>query len=539
MRNFKKILSALLTATLLLFCFTQSFTRAENEQRGVIVNCKVAVNVRSGPGTKYKKIGSARKGAVYTITGKSGSFYAIVFSGRTGYVHSNYISVSGSGSGTANKENENMGRVVNCNIAVNVRSGPGTKYKRIGSAKKGAVYTVRGKSGSFYEIFYGSKIGYIHEHYLSVVLPSPAPSPAPSQKPDEPIQTGTKIVSGYYASWASYYGYKPDEIPAGVTHVFYAFANIGTDLKIKIGDAEVDYDNFQKLTQLKTQRPELKTLISVGGWTWSGKFSDMALTDESRTTFSDSAVAFMKQYGFDGIDIDWEYPVGGGMAGNTARPEDKENFTLLMAKLREKLNEQGTLDQKKYLLSFAGGAQTFYSNIELDKLGAIVDFAAVMTYDMHGPSTSIVTDMNAPLYTPNESSPQYKWSCDASIKHWTDRGFPKHKILMGIPFYGMKFNGVHNANNGLYQTFSSGGSIPYDAIAAAYLTDASYSRFTHPEARVPWLFNGSTFISYDDQLSIAEKAAYIKNAGLGGAVVWELSQNADGMLIGVIGSNIK
>jgi chitinase len=419
---------------------------------------------------------------------------------------------------------------------VNVRSGPGTKYQKIGTAKKGAVYTVSGKFGAFYEIAYGSRTGYIHEHYLSATLASPLPSP----KPDETTgDTSSKIVAGYYASWAAYYGYTPDQIPAGVTHVLYAFANIGTDLKIKIGDTEVDFENFQKLAQLKAERPELKTLISIGGWTWSGKFSDAALTDASRTAFADSAVAFIKQYGFDGIDIDWEFPVGGGMSGNTERPEDRENFTLLMAKLREKLDVQGALDQKQYLLSFAGGAQTFYTNIELDKLGAYVDFATIMAYDMHGPSTSSVTDLNAPLYTPTESSPQYQWSGDAAVKLWTDRGFPKHKILLGIPFYGMKLGGVTNENNGLYQSFSSGGSIPYDAIAAAYLTDPAYSRYTHPDARVPWLFNGSTFISYDDPTSIAEKAAYITDAGLGGAAVWELSQNADGTLIGVIGGKLK
>ncbi len=530
MRKTRTILSILLAAMVFLTCFSGSIARAESAQTGTIVNCNVSVNVRSGPSTKYAKIGSAPKGTVYEVTGKSGAYYAIAYGSRTGYVHSDYLSVSVA-AGT--------GRVVNCKVSVNVRSGPSTKYAKIGNAPKGAVYAVSGKLGAYYEIGYNGRTGYIHEQYLSVSATPPEPSPAPAPSPTPGEETGGKIIAGYYASWAAYSGYTPDEIPAGVTHVLYAFANIGSDLKVKLGDPDIDPANFEKLRQLKQQRPEVKTLISVGGWTWSGKFSDAALTDASRTAFANSAVAFIRQHGFDGVDIDWEFPVDGGMAGNVERSQDKANFTLLMAKLREKLDAQGKLDGRQYLLTFAGGAQAFYTNIELDKLGAYVDFATIMTYDMHGPSTSSVTDLNAPLYTPSESSPQYQWSCDAAVKLWTSRGFPKNKILMGIPFYGIKFNGVKNAGNGLYQAFSSGASIPYDKIASDYLSNSAYKRFTHPDARVPWLFNGSTFISYDDPLSIAEKAGYIRDAGLGGAAVWELSQNADGALLRTLREGLK
>lgn len=432
------------------------------------------------------------------------------------------------------------GTIVNCISAVNVRGGPSVKYSKIGTAPKGAVYSVFGKSGSYYKIDYNGKTGYVYSFYLSVSAALPVSTPTPSPAPTPATAVGTeKIVAGYYASWAAYSGYTPDQIPEGVTHVLYAFADIGADLKIKVGDSEVDFANFEKLRQLKLQRPELKTLISVGGWTWSGRFSDVALTSASREAFADSVVAFMLRYGFDGVDIDWEFPTGGGMTGNAERPQDKTNFTLLMKALREKLDEQGARDNCHYLLSFAGGAQAFYTNIELDKLGGIADFATIMTYDMHGPSASSVTDFNAPLYTPGESSPQYQWSCDEAVKLWTGRGFPKSKILMGIPFYGMKFNGVKNAGNGLYQSFSSGASIPYDEIVSAYLSNPAYRRYTHADALVPWLFNGSTFISYDDAASVAAKAGYIADSGLGGAAVWELSQNTDGTLLGVISGRLK
>lgn len=510
---------------------------------GQIVNCNTAVNVRSGPGTGYAKLGTAPKGAVYTVTGKSGSYYAIDFGGRTGYVYSAYISLTNNTPApapSAPSGSIGTGRIVNCTIGVNVRSGPGTKYAKIGTAPKDAVYPVNGKLGSYYEIDFGGRVGYVYDAYLSVSAMPPATTPTPSPTPPEtPGGEADRIIAGYYASWAAYSGYTPDKIPACVTHVLYAFANIGTDLKIKVGDPDVDPANFEKLRQLKQQRPELKTLISVGGWTWSGKFSDAALTDASREAFANSVVAFVVRYGFDGVDIDWEFPTGGGMAGNVERSQDKTNFTLLMAKLREKLDAQGALDGRRYLLSFAGGAQSFYTNIELDRLGNLVDFATIMTYDMHGPSTSSVTDLNAPLYTPKESSPQYQWSCDAAVALWSGRGFPKAKILMGIPFYGIRFSGVKNAGRGLYQTFASGSSIPYDKIVSTYLGNRAYVRYEHPDALVPWLFDGSTFISYDDAASIAAKAAYIRDRGLGGAAVWELSQNADGTLLSVIDDGLN
>jgi chitinase len=241
----------------------------------------------------------------------------------------------------------------------------------------------------------------------------------------------------------------------------------------------------------------------------------------------------MKQNGFDGVDIDWEYPTSAG------RREDRTNFTAMMAKLRERLDAQGSLDGRHYLLTFAGAWGTFYTdNVELNKLGNYVDFAKVMCYDMHMTGGGY-TDFNSPLYTPGEDSPQYKWSCDAAITLWANCGFPRSKMVMGVPLYGYKFNGAANANYGLYQTFSSGTAERYDTIASNYASNPSFTYHMHTQAKVPWLFDGSTFISYEDADSIALKAAYVKNSSLAGAGVWELSQNADGRLLGILSDGLK
>jgi len=276
-----------------------------------------------------------------------------------------------------------------------------------------------------------------------------------------PTQPSKKIV-GYYAAWASYSGYYPNQIDASkLTHINYAFANIGSDLKLTLGYPDVDPNNIKLLNALKQTNPNLKTLISVGGWSWSGRFSDAALTDASRTAFADSCVAFIVQYGFDGIDLDWEYPVSGGLASNVKRPEDKQNFTLLLQKIREKLDAQGALDNKHYLLTIAGGSDRSYvNNVELSKLSQYLDYATVMTYDLHGMWDNY-TDLHAPLMDNSDVSPQYKTSVDASITNWGNASFPIDKLVLGIPFYGYIYSSVTNANNGLYQTYTGSNSISY------------------------------------------------------------------------------
>lgn len=344
---------------------------------------------------------------------------------------------------------------------------------------------------------------------------------------------------GYYTSWSAYNGYTPDKVPASqLTHLNYAFANIGSDLKIALGDASVDPANFTRLLALKQANPQLQTLISVGGWTWSGRFSDVALTDASRTAFANSCVDFIIRYGFDGVDIDWEYPVSGGLAGNVTRTADKQNFTLLLAKLRERLDIRGAADNRSYLLTIAGGCgPLFVMNTELGSLHQYLDFANIMTYDIHG-SWDSRTDFHAPLYR-DPASPQSQWSVADGVNLWLNAGVPAAKIVVGVPFYGYQYSGVTNANNGLYQTYSSVTTISYQNIVKNCLNAGGYTRYFNPAAQSPWLFNGSTFINYDDAQSIAAKAEYVLNQALGGAMVWEMSQDYNGELLNALAAGLN
>ncbi|BCN31452.1 glycosyl hydrolase family 18 protein [Anaeromicropila herbilytica] len=385
------------------------------------------------------------------------------------------------------------------------------------------------------------------------ITPSPSPTIAPTPTPTveptiAPTITPTPTVAptlstrmvGYYAAWAAYSAFTPDKLDATkLTHINYSFANIGSDYKITLGYPDVDLTNFTKLNALKQINPSLKTLISVGGWSWSARFSDAALTDASRTVFADSIVDFIVKYGFDGVDIDWEYPVGGGLSTNIHRPEDKQNFTLMLQKIREKLDARGVIDNKHYLLSIAGASGSWYiNNVELGILHKYLDYANIMTYDIHGTWDSY-TDFNAPLYNNTDTSPQYKGSVDEYVKAWINAGFPASKIVLGVPFYGYIYKAVTNQNNGLYQTYSGGQSISYASIAANYLNASGYVRYFHSQSMVPWLFNGNTFITYDDEISMAKKAQYMKANSLGGIAMWELSQDPNRVLLNALYEQVK
>jgi len=161
-----------------------------------------------------------------------------------------------------------------------------------------------------------------------------------------------------------------------------------------------------------------------------------------------------------------------------------------------------------------------------------------MTYDIHG-VWDPYTDLHAPLYQNTDPSPQYQSSADASIRLWEEAGFPMQKLVMGIPFYGYRYSSVTDSKQGLYGTFSGGNPVSYQQIEKNYLNKPGYQRYFHSQSKVPWLFNGSTFITYEDPESIGFKADYIRSKGLGGAMIWELSQDLDKRLLNALYDGLR
>ena len=390
-------------------------------------------------------------------------------------------------------------------------------------------------------------------------------------------------MAGYFTDWAIYSGYYPKNlITAGsadkLTHILYAFANLpapsdpgaGT---CQLGDPWADYEmpvdgahsidgvadswgtlsgNFNQLLKLKKHYPNLKLMISVGGWTWSAGFSSAASTAASRKAlvascidtfirgnFVDPANFSVTQPGlFDGIDIDWEYP---GACGNTCAysPDDTVNFTLLLQEFRRQLDAEGAKNHTHYLLSIAAPSDKgTYSLMQLSKIHRVLDFINLMTYDMHG-AWDNHADHAAPLFTAqNDPLPDDKGNNgDAAVTGFLADGVPAAKINLGIPFYGHGWSGVPGYNNGLYQ--AAAGTAPHDQ--PSYNQLKALSGFTHHydpgSGLAHWIYNPmtDTFYSYDDAVAVFAKALYVRTRpprGLGGAMFWELSgDDANGTLV--------
>jgi chitinase len=295
--------------------------------------------------------------------------------------------------------------------------------------------------------------------------------------------------------------------------------------------------SFGQLIQLKEKYPGIQTIISVGGWSGSGEFSNVALTNESRMKFADSVVQFLRNYQFDGVDLDWEYPVAGGLDTNVTRPEDKENYTLLLQTIREKLNQAGQKDHTKYLLTIAGGANnSFVNNTELNKIDKIVDWINIMTYDFHG-AWENVTGNNAPLYSSNGSG----LDVNDAVQAYLDAGVRAKHIVLGVPFYGKGWDGVSSVKNGEFQQAagpSQAGTwepatFDYTDLENNYIDKNGFISYWDDVEKEPYLYNPTTgtFITYENVRSIQAKADYINDKHLGGAMLWEISGDRNETLL--------
>ncbi len=370
---------------------------------------------------------------------------------------------------------------------------------------------------------------------------------------EEPKAASPRMV-GYYTEWSVYdRKFDVSAIPAAkLTHINYGFAKI-VNGECALFDSYAAIDkaypgdtwnpgdlrgNFKQLQLLKKKHPHLKTLISVGGWTLSSPFSDVALTDASRKKFAKSCVAFMLKYGFDGVDVDWEYPVSGGLEGNKTRPEDKKNYTLLLAELRAQLDAQAKADKRGYLLTIAAPAgQNTFANLELDVVHKYLDWLNLMSYDFHG-GWSEHTNFNAPLFA-SKTDPtkdevvRTKFNVDSAVTAYLAAGVPPEKLVLGVPFYGRGWTVAKDAkNNGLFQPHTKqlprgtweNGVFDYKDIAVNYLGKRG-QRHWNDEAKVPYFYDDKTglMMSYDDAESLKIKAQYARDKKLSGVMIWELS----------------
>ncbi|MFB7407906.1 glycoside hydrolase family 18 protein [Streptomyces sp. NPDC056202] len=394
---------------------------------------------------------------------------------------------------------------------------------------------------------------------------------------------------GYFTQWGIYgrnfqvRDLETSGTAAKLSHINYAFGVIGSDGKCLMGNAPgsdpwADYvrpvdaatsvdgvgdtadqrlaGNFNELRELKAQNPGLKVMISLGGWTGSAHFSDAVRTDAGRKTLVASCIdTYIKgnlpvdgaRGGagaaagiFDGVDLDWEWPGSEGAPGNVIRPEDKPNFTKLVREFRTQLDAYGRslpkAQRKHYELSayVPTAPAKIDAGFEVSKIMRDFDFVNLQGYDFHV-SGETTTAQQSALFAKND------FSVDQTVKAWLRRGAPAHKLVVGMPFYGQGWTGVTGGGDGLGQPATGPAPATWVAGSEDYkhlkkLADSgTYKLHRGYRNGHAWLFDGTNLWTYDDPTVLRTKASYVRQNGLGGAMIWSLDgDTANGELITAI-----
>ncbi len=324
--------------------------------------------------------------------------------------------------------------------------------------------------------------------------------------------------------------------PLKITHVNYAFVDV-RDNRAWLTNEATDTINFRKLNELKKINPDLKILISIGGWTWSKNFSDAVLSDTACRNFAQSAVDIIVKHDLDGVDIDWEYP---GMIGdnNVYRPEDRENYTQLFRDLREISDVAGKTTGKRYLVTTAiGASREFLQHTRMEKAQEYLDYINVMGYDFDGTYDNM-SSHHTNLYSP--ASMPWIYSGDVAVRNLMAVGVRPAKIVLGMAFYGKGKIVKSTDNNGLYQIpvrpmFGGGYSFLKDSL----VNRKGFVRHWDTESKAPYLFNEATkvFITYDDEESARLKCDYIRKNKLAGVMFWEYFSDPKHYLLDVINNS--
>ncbi|XP_054166140.1 endochitinase-like [Oppia nitens] len=352
--------------------------------------------------------------------------------------------------------------------------------------------------------------------------------------------TEPKIVC-YYSAWAVYradpMSYDIEDIPGELcTHLIYSF--VGLDNKtheLKYIDPSYDIDNkgYERFIGLRNKYPKLKLLLAIGGWAEGGQqYSEMVSQKQKRQHFVNEVVKWMNKYKFDGFDLDWEYP---GASDRQGSYSDKENFLKLVKELREEFDKQ----EGKLLLTAAVPVAKFrlQEGYEVYELGQLLDHIHLMTYDLRGSWTGFA-DVHSPLYKrPIDEWAYEKLNVNDGTYLWHSMGAPKHKLIVGVPFYGRTYTLGSKDNHGLrapinrWDKNNGGGEAALYTNASGFMayyeicveTNAGkWSKQLDDIGKCPFAYSDKQWVGYEDENSIGIKMDYIKKEGFGGAMIWAI-----------------
>jgi chitinase len=395
---------------------------------------------------------------------------------------------------------------------------------------------------------------------LVTVTAAPAAAQAHQNEPYRKV--------GYFTQWGIYArNYQLSKVQssgqaARLTHLNYAFGVVTADGLCASADPWADWQtpfsadlsvdgvadvagqpisgNLNQLAELKRKNPKLRVLISLGGWTGSAFFSDAALTDAARTKLVGSCVDLWLKGNlpglaagvaagiFDGVDLDWEWPGSEGNAGNIIRPADKQNFTLLAAEFRKQLDALGRSTHRHYdLTAFLPAAPAkIDAGFAADEIFKYLDFGTLQGYDFHG-SWETRTNQQSSIRVPRGAPDNPDFSLQNTVDAWVSRGAPRGDLVLGLPYYGQGWTGVTGGGNGLFQPATGPAAGVFAAGTEDFkvletLPGQGYKLYRDPWAGNSWLFDGTTFWTYDDPIQILQKTAFIRAERLGGAMMWSL-----------------
>ncbi|GLZ30290.1 hypothetical protein Lesp02_24800 [Lentzea sp. NBRC 105346] len=403
---------------------------------------------------------------------------------------------------------------------------------------------------------------------------------APIANADEAIQiqghNRAKTV-GYFTQWGIYgrnflvKNLVDNGTAARLTHLNYAFGFLDEKGTCVSADAWADWQkpftaeqsvsgkadepgqalngNLNQLKQLKAKFPKLHINISLGGWTGSKYFSNAALSPESRAAHVKSCVDMWIKGNlpglpegaakgvFDGIDLDWEWPASPGNDGNVVRPEDKQNYTKLLIEYRKQLG--WARDLTAFLPADPVQLDRGY---EVLPVFCLLTFGTLQGYDYHGAWEPNANQQSALRVPKGDPSPA-EFSSEVTVNAYLRRGVPRSKAVLGVPFYSRGWTGVAPMNNGLFQTGTPAPGT-YEAGYEDYRILKSqqdkFKIYRDERAGFAWLYDGTTWWTYDDPTEMKRKARFISDRRLGGAMIWSLDgDTAQGELIKALSSGLS
>ncbi|KAK4098120.1 glycoside hydrolase family 18 protein [Parathielavia hyrcaniae] len=358
-------------------------------------------------------------------------------------------------------------------------------------------------------------------------------SPVPSYNGSADFEIDRRQSSGYqnvvyFTNWGIYgRNYQPADLPASqLTQVLYSFANLRSTGEVYLSDTWADTDKHypgdswndigtnvygcaKQLFLLKKTHRQLKSLLSIGGWTYSPTFPAAASTAVSRALFASSAVRLLADLGFDGLDIDWEFP---------ANPTEATNFLLLLRAVRSALDAyaaQHAPPGTRFLLTIAASAgPANYALLDLPALASILDFINLMGYDYSGPWGSTAAHQANLFPSPNTNTTPF--STQAAIQAYLAAGVPAHKLVLGMPIYGRSFagtDGLGKSYTGPGQGSWEAGVYDYKALprpgAAVLYDEVAGASYSYDAA-------ARELVSFDTVEMVRRKVEWLRGAGLGG-----------------------